>query len=540
MVKEILNYAKIQKSNAFTKGGIQMREKVKVFGIPLGVMVLFVAALFIHQLFLVKELPQQNWSRSLPMDYTSKEKPQMFQKNGELYLSSKGQVRAFSINDEMKISKEKVIDTKITRGYPFWTDGNQVIYYKNGNLVLTNNQKDRILSEGITGLGTGTDQVYYWSNEKLFQYGIKEGSSKEVHTFSSEISDIHVGADGRSVIRVKKDDTHDFIYYMNENGSVTEKPFLMVNTAPNKKMDGLTFKVEDGQFTLLYNEKSRTQGTLSYKVYKIQTPLQEVGTSILTGTNMEFVNKKNGEKLVSPGGVQFVNLGGKESVMFTSEGQQVGDNSSIRMYLAPFESADTVLTGTSISTTKHVTYSPLQLTDESLVWFNYDGGTYELYGASQNGQVVSKSTKWSQRSVAEALNNGVLMMFSSIVTILTSFYWVLPSLFLLILLYIFRPNVFEKDGVSWAEYASIIIFLLMPISYTSKAMNPYFYQVAPEYFVFPGSSYALLVLLSVITWVIWKKGRDPEWGSFAGAFYFMGIYVLFYISSIGPYIFNLF
>ncbi|MGD6840873.1 hypothetical protein ACQCVL_31450, partial [Bacillus thuringiensis] len=95
-----------------------------------------------------------------------------------------------------------------------------------------------------------------------------------------------------------------------------------------------------------------------------------------------------------------------------------------------------------------------------------------------------------------------------------------------------RPNAFEKDGISWAEYASIIIFMLMPITYTRNAMNAYFYQVAPEYLVFPGSGYALLLLISVITWVIWKIGPDPDWGSFAGAFYFMGIYILFYITSI--------
>ncbi|MEI2665877.1 hypothetical protein [Rossellomorea sp. LJF3] len=516
-----------------------MREKMKVFGIPLGVMVLFVAALFVHQLFLVKELPQPDWSRSLPLDITAEEKPQVFQNNEELYVSSEGQVHALTITDELTVSNEKRIDTKITRGYPFWTDGKQVIYYKNGNLVLTLNQKDEILSKEITGLGTGTDKIYFWKKEKLFQYGLKEGSIDEVYTFQSEISDIHIEADGTSVIQVKKDDTHDSVYYMDEKGEVTEKPFMIVNTAPNKKMDGLTFKAEDGELNVLYNEKSRTQGTLSYNVYKVQAPLQELGASILTGSKLEFVNKSTGEKLVSPGGVQFVKLGGEDSILFTSEGQQVGDNSSIRLYSAPFEDADT-LEGTSLNTTKHVTYFPVQLTDESLVWFNYDGGTYELYGASQNEQVVSESTEWSGRSVREALNNGVLMMFSSIVTTLTSFYWFLPSLFLLILLYIFRPNVFEKDGISWAEYASIIIFLLMPITYTSKAMNPYFYQVAPEYFVFPGSSYALLLLLSVITWVIWKKGRDPEWGSFAGAFYFMGIYVLFYITSIGPYIFNLF
>ncbi|NMH70677.1 hypothetical protein HF072_17995 [Bacillus sp. RO3] len=516
-----------------------MREKLKVFGIPICVMLLFVASLFFHQLLLVKELPQPGWSRSLPLDFTSKERPQVFQNDGELYLSSKGKIHALTIDEQMNVAKERVIDTNITRGYPFWTDGKDVIYYKEGNLVSSRGNEHNMLSEGITGLGAGIDHVYYWSKEQLFEYDVKEGSSNKIIEFPADVTDIHIGDNGNAVIQVAQDDTHDFVYYMNENKEVSEEPFLQLNTAPTKKVEGVTFKVENGQLTILYNEKSRTQGTLSYNVYKVAVPLQEIGSSLLKGSKVEFVNGDTGEKLESPGGVQFVNIDSEELVMFTSEGQRIGDNSAMSLYAAPFQDQDS-LEGSPLSTTKHVTYSPTPLTGESLVWFNYDGGTYELYGASRNDHVVTASTNWSQRSVKEAFNNGVLMMFSSLVTVLTSFYWVLPSLFLLILLYIFRPNVFEKEGVSWVEYASIIIFMLMPISYTSNAMNAYFYQVAPGYLLFPGSTYALLGLISVISFVIWKVARDPEWGSFAGAFYFMGIYILFYITSIGPYIFNLF
>ncbi|BCB06015.1 hypothetical protein [Bacillus sp. KH172YL63] len=516
-----------------------MREKIKMIGIPIGVMLLFVAALFIHQLFLVKELPQEGWSRSLPLAFTSEEKPQVFAQNGALYVSSEGEIHALSINDQMKVSKDDVIDTKITRGYPYWTDGKDVIYYRDGNLTLTTNKRDNILAEGITGLGTGPDHVFYWKGARLYEYRLKDGTSNEVHQFSSDISDIHINEDGSSVIQVKKDDSHDFVHYMNSDQQISKNPFLLINTAPNKKTEGLTFKEADGHLVLFYNEKSRTQGALSYSVYKVQAPLDEVGAKLLAGEKMEFINHSSGEKLMSPSSVQFVDANGTDAVMFTSEGQQIGDNSSIRLYVAPYQN-ENQLEASPVSTTKHVTYYPVQLTGQSMVWLNYDGGTYELYGASQDKQVVSESTSWTKRSVREAVNNGVLMMFSSLVTILTSFYWFLPSLFLLILLYIFRPNVFEKDGISWAEYVAVILFLFMPVSYTGNAMNAYFYQVAPDYFIFPGSSYILLLLISAMTWIIWKKGRDPEWGSFAGAFYFMGIYVLFYITSIGPYIFNLY
>ncbi len=260
---------------------------------------------------------------------------------------------------------------------------------------------------------------------------------------------------------------------------------------------------------------------------------------MLNGEKVEFVHSETGQKLMSPGGVQLMTLDGKEMIVLTSEGTRIGDDNSISLYAAPFEKA-TSFSAAPVSTTKHVSYPPMKISDEAMVWMNYDGDTYKLTGNSRNPEVIAASTNWSKSSVKEAINNGVLMMFSSLVTIMTSFYWVLPSLFLLILMYIFRPNAFEKDGISWVEYLAIIIFMFMPISYTQDAMNAYFHLMAPGYLVFPGSAYAVTIFLSILTLVIWKFGRDPDWGSMSGAFYYMGMYMMFYITFIGPYIFNLY
>ncbi|NMH70334.1 hypothetical protein HF072_16255 [Bacillus sp. RO3] len=132
------------------------------------------------------------------------------------------------------------------------------------------------------------------------------------------------------------------------------------------------------------------------------------------------------------------------------------------------------------------------------------------------------------------------MLFSSLITILVSFYWVLPSLFILILLYMFKPNIFEKEEINWVEYTCIIVFLVMPITFITKAMGDYYYSSAPGYLIFSGSEYVLLIVISVISSFLWKMGRDPDWGTFGGVFYFIGIYILLYAASIGPYIFKLF
>jgi hypothetical protein len=516
-----------------------MKEKLKAFGLPIGITLIFIAALFVHQLLLVKELPQQGWSRSLPFEESFKEKPQVFvDAEDKIHIASEGHVQTIKMNDKLAISEESTTKTKITRGYPFWTDGKQYIFYKGGNLLLSSSGEEQILEKDIAGLGTGKNDVFFWKDGTLSRYDTEKRTSSDVHTFPNAIAGMYVADNGSAVVQVEKDNTHDVLYYLDEKQHASGA-FLTVDSSPNKKMDGLTFKIKDGNLLVFYNQKSRSQGTLAYNVFKLETPVGKIGNSMLEGEKVEFDLSDTGQKLMSPGGVQLMEMEGREMILLTSEGTKIGDNNTVSVYAAPLEDG-AVFSAAPVSTTKHVSYPPLKISDEAIVWVNYDGADYALKGSSRNPEVISESTNWSKSSVKEAINNGVLMMFSSLVTIMTSFYWVLPSLFLLILMYIFKPNAFEKDGISWVEYLSIIIFIFMPVSYTQNAMNAYFEQMAPGYLLFPGSAYAVITFLTVITLAIWKFGRDPDWGSMGGAFYFMGTYILLYITFIGPYIFNLY
>ena len=516
-----------------------MKEKLLSYGLPALIILLFFGALFIQQLQEVKKQPQQDWSRSIPLGFTSDERPSYFSGNGELYLSSNGKVHQLSFDEKLNVSKEKTINTKITRGFPFWTDGERFIQLKDGKLISTENNNEKIISENVTGLSTHQNIVYYWNKSKLFLLDPVDLKSKEVYSFSKEILNAYIDESGSAIIQVFKDDSYAELYYLDEKQHMIEKPFAKVNTTTSHHIDGLTYSVRNNQLTLLYNEELRAQGTLFYKIFKLESPLEKLGTSILKPSLINFINEDTHEELSGPRSAQMITIDGKDSILFTSEGQRVKDHNAISLYLAPFEDQNT-LQAKPLNTTKHFTYSPLQLSKENIIWLDYDGDIYELFGASQDQTVIKKSTQWTSRSVKEALYSGVLMVFSSVITVLISFYWVLPSLFLLILLYMFKPNIFEKEGINWVEFMSIIIFLFMPLTFMSKAMNGYFYFVAPEYFTFSGSSYIWLLVISGVTAMIWKYGRNPDWGTFGGVFYFMGVYILLYVSSIGPYIFNLF
>ncbi|MEG9298026.1 hypothetical protein V6B33_16295 [Mangrovibacillus sp. Mu-81] len=516
-----------------------MKEKLTSFGIPILLILLLLGALFAHQLLEVKKQPQPDWSRSVPLGFTTGERPQVFFNKESLFLTDNGKVRELAFDDQLNIKEESVQNTKITRGFPFWSNGSTFIQLKSGQLVSTENNEDTVLAVEATGLSTSGDKIYYWVDSTLYSLNPADLTSKEIHTFSKDIMEVYQGGSGTSVIQEQINDSSAVLHYMDENEKIVGNPFASVKISTNHHIDGLTFKIENGHLTVLYNEEQRSQGVLSYSIMKLDTSLSQLGTETLTPEKLKFKNVASGEPLQGPRSAKLVTVDESNAILFTSEGHKVSDNNAVSVYLAPLDDS-VLLEAEPIGTTKHYSYFPLQLTDESIAWLDYDGDTYELFGASQDPDVISASVQLTNRSVKEAVNNSIIMLFSSVITIMTSFYWVLPSLFLLILLYMFRPNIFEKDGINWVEYASILIFLIMPLTFINKAMNGYFYFAAPEYLTFSGSGYVGLLIITLLTAMVWKFGRNPDWGTFGGVFYFMGVYILLYVTSFGPYIFNLY
>jgi hypothetical protein len=517
-----------------------VKEKLKSFGVPLMIILLLMGALVIHQLLEVKKQPQPDWSRSVPLGFTSEERPQIFFNKGSLFLTDNGKVRQLAFDDQFNITEDSVKNTKITRGFPFWSDGSVFIQMKSDQLIATEDNKDVVISEEATGLSTSGDKIYYWVENDLFTVNPADLSSKNIHTFSKNIMEVYQGDNGSAIIQEQQNNSSAVLHYMDENEKIVGDPFATVKISTSHHIDGLTYGVENNKLTVLYNEELRAQGVLSYKIVKLQSSLDELGTGTLKPTNLKFLNVDSGENLQGPRSAKLVTVDGKKSILFTSEGHKLSDHNTVSVYLAPLENTNSLLQAESIGTTKHYSYLPFQLSEKSFAWLDYGGDMYELFGASQDPEVIASSVELNKRNVKEAVNNSIMMIFSSVITILISFYWVLPSLLLLILLYMFRPNIFEKDGINWVEYASILIFLFMPLTFMNKSMNGYFYFAAPDYLTFTGGGYVGILVITLVTGLIWKFGRNPDWGTFGGVFYFMGVYILIYVSSFGPYIFNLF
>ncbi|MBM7584179.1 hypothetical protein JOC86_000716 [Bacillus pakistanensis] len=516
-----------------------MEGKLKAVGFPILIVVFFIFALFFHQLQEITKLPNENWSRSIPQEFQTKEKPIIYQSQNEIFLTDKNQVQHYRVSDGLKVQHIGKIPVTIPRGNPFWSNGESFVYLKNDQLILFNKGKETIIDDSVTGISTSENQVSYWKNGELSSLNVKSFESKVLHMFEQKISDVSYGSDGSMIVQHAVNDLQVELYYIDPKGEVSKNSISTLNKSTNDNIGSLSVLTENNQLSIIYSTKKRTQGALSYSLGRIDLDLSKLNHLKASPKEITMLNKETGSKLDSPQSVKVVKEGDESYLLFTAEGQRIGDSNAINVYygklVAGFE-----VKAKPINSTKNVTNFPLKVNKDSILWLNYDGDIYELYGASKDSNVIEESQQLTSLDWKQAGYNTFLMLFSSLITILTSFYWVLPSLLLLIVLYMTKPNIFEKDDINWVEYVSITLFAIMPFTYMEKAMNHYFYSMAPSYFTFSGSSWIILIVITILSAIIWKWGRNPEWGTFGGAFYFMGIYFLIYITSIGPYIFNLY
>ncbi|MGF2616690.1 hypothetical protein FZC84_02690 [Rossellomorea vietnamensis] len=515
-----------------------MKEKFKAFGLPLAVISVLIGIVFFQQLHTLTELPDENWSRSIPFEMETEEKPIVFQKENEVFYSEEDKVHHFSVNDGLEVKNEGDISFTVPRGYSFWTDGEQFVTLSQGVLKVSG-VSEKIIAEEVSGVATQEDKIIFWQESNVFNLDLETWEPIALHSFTNEVANVFFGSDGGYVIAQQTDDVNADLFYVTADDTVNANPFMKVANNKNNKLGNLAYTVQNGEITFLYDTQMRSQGVLSYSMYMAKAPLSELGSNSLKPETVEIINEANGAKLETPRYVQFMKSTENPTLLFTAEAQGVGAGNAVALYTGTYDGSSTIRSS-SITTTDGISHFPVDGFGDSIVWLDYKGGSYSLYGASQSPEVMAASTDLSSRSWKEAGINTVLMLGSSMVTILVSFYWVLPSLLLLIVLYMTKPNIFEKEEINWVEYVSIAIFAAMPFTFIDKAMNGYFYEIAPSYLTFTGSSWILLLIITAVSAGVWKLGRDPEWGTFGGAFYFIGVYIMLYVTSIGTYVFNLF
>ncbi|MEI5908701.1 hypothetical protein WAK64_16760 [Bacillus spongiae] len=514
-------------------------RKLKTFGIPIVLCSCLFLVLYFQQLNEIKQLPNDEWSRSLPLDVSLSESKQVFHNDNKMYLTSSTDVQVVELNQQMTTQGD-TLPLKVDKGKGFWTNEEKFVYLNKKRVILSDLSSETVIAENVSNVKGADEQVVYWTDNTLYRLNPDTGETTLLSTFENNVEDVYFLNSGEILVLIPNDwNTKANLYLLNDQDDL---PILLssINTGQQSIIDGISGTIqENGHIFLLMEKNGRSQGNITYYSYKMEGTIEDFINNTVPLEKINFYDKDSQHQFENSHSLSNFRMKDKTTFTFLAEGLGVTKKNDTSLYLG--ELKGNKVESRLISTTDHVANDPFYANDlSSIYWLIYNGESHKLYFSSTDEAVIKDSLTLSKEDYSNAFYNSFLMLFSGFIVLLTSFYVYLPSLTFLIYLNIFKPNVLESEGIHLVEYVSIGMFLVMPIFYLATAMDSFFYSIAPSYLTFDGSLWVISFVLSLITTLVWKWGRDPDWTAMLGSFYFMIVYMLLFMISVGPYFFDLF
>ncbi|MEI5908700.1 hypothetical protein WAK64_16755 [Bacillus spongiae] len=514
-------------------------RKLKTFGIPIVLCSCLFLVLYFQQLNEINQLPNDEWSRSLPLDVSLSESKQVFHNDNKMYLTSSSGVQVVELNQQMTTQSD-TLPLKVDKGKGFWTNGEKFVYLNKKRVILSDLSSETVIAENITDVKGADEQVVYWADNALYRLYPDTGETTLLSTFENNLENVYFLNSGEIVVSTPNEwKTKANLYLLN---SQDDLPILLssVDTGYQFSINGISGNIEaNGKILLLIEKNGRKQGNITYQSFIMEGTIEDFINNTVPLEKIKFYDKDSQHQFYSFHSLSNFLMKDKTTFTFLAEGIGVFKKNDFSLYLG--ELKGNKVESRLISTTDHVANDPFYANNfSSIYWLIYKGESHKLYFSSNDEAVIKDSLTLSKEDYFNAFYNSFLMLFSGFIVLLTSFYVYLPSLAFLIYLNIFKPNIMESEGVHLVEYVSIGMFLVMPIFYLATAMDSFFYSIAPSYLTFDGSLWVISFVLSLLTTLVWKWGRDPEWTAMLGSFYFMFVYMLLLIFSVGPYFFDLF
>ncbi|KUP06448.1 hypothetical protein Q75_07895 [Bacillus coahuilensis p1.1.43] len=516
-----------------------MKRKIYKIGIPTFLVLLFLGLLYFQQLQSNLTLPSENWSRSISLQTEIDKKEQILIEDNNIFTPSSNGIIHTTLDSELKVVSQEKIPVTFPLGATYWTNGTYTYFIQDKNLMVYTEEKTSIVFEDVTQFVELQEYIFFISANELYKSPLSSNEIESVSTFDFELIQLSTIEDQALVVLDNVDNQgqkSNMYVYTPTNNKLTLMTTMSNNSQERiKDVNGI---IVEEQYQLLVEVEARSQGAISNRVHTLNFLLEDLPTKI-SPSPLVFKEKNRDVTLYSPRELQTRESNGKLEVLYVAEDIQIENEFTQSVYIGTVENNS--VNSSLVSKTRNSSNGPVFIPSlNAITWYDVKGTVTNVYASSSHEDIKIESQNPTNEDYKQALYQSIIMAFSSLVALITASYWFFPSLALLILLYMFKSQWIEGSYERIVEYIAIAIFLILPAFYYTKGKTDYFLEMAPDYLTFSGSSLIIHLLLTLLTFVIYKLNRDEDWGVFAGTFYFMGMYVLLFLVTIGPYLFNLY
>ncbi|MCA0986468.1 hypothetical protein [Guptibacillus algicola] len=501
---------------------------MKKLGLPIGAGLVILLFVFLHQLNLIQQQPDENWSRTMELGL-SVEDNEVFVANEEdstdIYISG-DPARKLNVTTELEVSSQE-LQYNIPEGYSFFIDDEQAIFKENDQLIHSKAGTETPILDGIEGINTTATGIVSWSKHKLY-FVSPDGEIKNEVTFDQEEQvKSAVVTEEDNVILYALTGTMNRIYYVNPE----KAPELIMET-----------KIVAGDYYSNFQAVEKEETTaFTYTIFATRNGSKLINTyyaessgeGVVEPKLLKINNPETGNTFSKP---SYFSLGiedGEPTLLFSANDLISPKKSVISIYQAKKNEDGWV--ASRRSTSEELSIRPIALNGDAIVWLDKEKSGFELHGASTSNSVVEESTKTTGGDIKFALFDTFSAIVGMFAMLAFSFGFLILPAFALMYLYFSNTTALERDK-RWVEWTIVTLFVGSQIAFLPSILDGPFQYLAPNYLTFSGAGYVWPLLIFVFSYMISRLGQDNEWTILQKTSYQLGINLGIVVLLLGPYI----
>jgi hypothetical protein len=513
---------------------LKKNRRLRMFIFPVVCILVLISLLIYHNLNEETALPSQSWSRSIDLEVTTGNQNPFIRKDAEnyhIYTSVEGEISHQVVDPELNVIDQNRLPLDGTSDIrDLWAKESVLLYFQDERLQFFDGTDTSTLVDEIDGMAAAEDIVTYWRGNEIFSVDPSSFSSKKIVQAEHDIETVKVSKGSSSLLVVTNSDENKLTatFYQENNAGYKSFPIFTKSSFGNKVLGGFNFVEHENELTIVYSSISLAQGNRTYTNYLTTIDVTQEYTEIPFEKVTIYDEKTNAELQYEEEMQLLLDDEGELSLWLIAKGEITPKHEAVNIYEA--SETDGRWLAARRSNTYNFSHPPYGLYDEALFWKDlFASGQYSLMAAGTDPNLIEESQQAQEADWERALSDSSVALASSLITLLFSLGWVVPTL-----IYLF---IFSEKTDTWVKVVAYSIYVGMQLLIFPLLMTSSFEAYAPSLLTFTGSSFVLPILLAALVWSFTRYARSNDWGILIEVSFFMTVNSLITMFLIGPYVF---
>ncbi|MCM3720269.1 hypothetical protein [Fictibacillus phosphorivorans] len=418
----------------------------KAYLLPLAIVLLLIGLVVWNNIRQETKLPSKDWSRSVSIAAESvSSEPIAFKEDNQyhIYTHLNDGIKATILDEKLNVVSEKTEKLSMDERGNFWTNGKQIAFVSQGDLIIREGSKNSVIDKDVEILADTKERFAYTKDNEVYMYDPKNEKSRLIFSAKEKISELNAHPDSSSFIAVVGEKVEMEAFYLTEkSGQYEPVSILKYSKTPTDKIYNFRFAESNDGVHILYTFYSTKQGTKSFKTYYGSAPKNQLKD--LSFSSVTFKDEMEGYEILNPNYLNLYIKNGVPSILFSARGAISNKKDAGNIYQASLK-GDT-WQAKRISTTNDFSIYPVKADDQTIFWLKAESvKEFQVYAASQDPSIIKSSQSISKQDVYNATFDAFAASIVSFIAMTNAFVWIVPTILFLGILYVVRIDVIEEE-----------------------------------------------------------------------------------------------